>query len=94
MMTGRDLSKNVLNTVKKKTGKSVTEQDITSLASGVNPSTMKSEKQLRDLIDSVAGLVGANVSEETVREIIQAVKSSKLDGSNITQLMGALLKKK
>jgi hypothetical protein len=94
MMTGRDLSKNVLNTVKKKTGKAVTEQDISNLASGVSPSTMKSEKQLRDLIDSVAGLVGAKVSEETIREIIQAVKSSKMDSSNMTQLMGALLKKK
>jgi hypothetical protein len=93
-MAEKDLSKNVLNTVKKKTGKAVSEKDITNLASGVKPSTMKSEKQLRELINSVAGLVGANVSEETIQEIIQAVKSSNLDGSNISQLMGALMKKK
>jgi len=92
-MTSRDMSKNVLNSVKKKTGKSVSEQDINELASGVKPSTMKSDKQLRELIESVADLVGANVSEEMIREIIQAVKSSNLEGSNLTQMMGALMKK-
>jgi len=92
-MAGNDLSKNVLNSVKKKTGKAVSEKDIHQLASGVKPSTMKSDAQLRELIQSVAGLVNVKVSEETIRDIISAVKSSNLDGNNISQLMGALLKK-
>lgn len=92
-MSSKDFSKNVLNTVKKKTGKAVSEKDIQKLASGVKSSTVKSEAQLRQLINQVASLVNVPVSEETIKEIVNAVKSSDLDGSNITQLMGALLKK-
>jgi hypothetical protein len=42
----------------------------------------------------VSGLVNAKVSEDTVNEIIKAVKSSKLDPDNMTQLMNAMLGKK
>jgi len=89
----KDISKNVLSTVKKRTGKSVTEKDIQQIASGVKSSTIKSETQLRQLINQVAALVNVQVSEETIKEIIHAVKSSNLDSSNLTQLMGALMKK-
>lgn len=93
-MANRDLSKDVLNTVKNKTGKIVTQKDIQKLASGVKPSTMQSEAQLRQLILQVASLVGANVSEQTIQEIITAVKSSKLDTANMQDLMSAMLGKK
>jgi len=92
-MTSKDFSKNVLNTVKKKTGKSVSEKDIQNLASGVKSSTIKNEAQLRQLINQVAALVNVKVSEETIQDIIHAVKSSNLDSSNISDLMSALLKK-
>jgi hypothetical protein len=93
-VSNKDVSKDVLNVVKKKTGKSVSEKDIQKLASGVKPSTMQNEVQLRQLIKQVSDLVGAKVSEETTNEIIQAVKSSKLDAGNMQQLMNMMLGKK
>ncbi|OCT12783.1 hypothetical protein A8709_32360 [Paenibacillus pectinilyticus] len=88
------MSKDVLNAVKKKTGKSVTAKDIEKIASGVKPSTMQSEVQLRALIKQVSGLVNVKVSEETINDIVQAVKSSKLDTNNMQQLMSMMMGKK
>ncbi|NHW34169.1 stage VI sporulation protein F [Paenibacillus aceris] len=88
------MSKDVLNVVKKKTGKSVSPKDIERLASGVKPSTLQSETQLRQLIKQVSGLVNVKVSEETINDIIQAVKSSKLDSNNMQQLMNMMMGKK
>lgn len=93
-MANKDISKDVLQTVKKKTGKSVTEKDIQKIASGVKPSTMQSEAQLRQLVKQVASLVKAEVSEQTMQDIIKAVKSSNLDSSNMQGLLSALLGKK
>lgn len=93
-MANKDMSKDVLNVVKKKTGKSVTSKDIEKIASGVKPSTLQSETQLRQLIKQVSGLVNVKVSEETVNDIIQAVKSSKLDTNNMQQLMNMMMGKK
>ncbi|ALS22695.1 hypothetical protein EXW96_08955 [Paenibacillus sp. JMULE4] len=92
-MTGKNTPKEVLNVVKKKTGKSVSEKDIYKLASGVKPSTMQSEAQLRKLIKQVAGLVNIPVSEQTTKELIQAIKSSKMDPNNMEQLMKNIMKK-
>ncbi|MGO4270189.1 stage VI sporulation protein F [Paenibacillus sp. TAF58] len=93
-MSNKDISKDVLNVVKKKTGKSVTSKDIEKLASGVSSSTLQSETQLRQLIKQVSGLVNVKVSEETINDIIQAVKSSKLDSNNMQQLMNMMMGKK
>jgi uncharacterized protein YpuA (DUF1002 family) len=93
-MSGKDVSKDVLNVVKKKTGKSVSEKDIQKLASGVKPTTVQSDAALRQLIKQVSGLVNVNVSEATVNEIIQAVRTSKLNPSNIEQLMKLITEKK
>lgn len=93
-MANKDMSKDVLSVVKKKTGKSVTAKDIEKIASGVKPSTMQSEVQLRALIKQVSGLVNVKVSEETINDIVQAVKSSKLDTNNMQQLMSMMLGKK
>ncbi|CAH1197250.1 hypothetical protein PAECIP111891_01132 [Paenibacillus allorhizoplanae] len=93
-MANKDMSKDVLSVVKKKTGKSVTAKDIEKIASGVKPSTMQSEVQLRALIKQVSGLVNVKVSEETINDIVQAVKSSKLDTNNMQQLMSMMMGKK
>ncbi|GFZ89617.1 hypothetical protein GCM10008018_39750 [Paenibacillus marchantiophytorum] len=93
-MANKDMSKDILNVVKKKTGKSVTSKDIEKLASGVKPSTLQSETQLRQLIKQVSGLVNVKVSEETINDIVQAVKSSKLDTNNMQQLMNMMMGKK
>jgi hypothetical protein len=93
-VANKDVSKDVLNVVKKKTGKSVTEKDIQKIANGVKPSTLQNEAQLRQLIKQVSGLVNVKVSEDTVNEIIKAVKSSKLDPDNLNQLMSMMMGKK
>jgi uncharacterized protein YpuA (DUF1002 family) len=93
-MSNKDVSKDVLNVVKKKTGKNVSEKDIQKLASTVKPSTMQSESSLRQLIKQVSGLVNVQVSESTVNEIISAVKSSKMNPDNIEQLVKMMTKKK
>jgi uncharacterized protein YpuA (DUF1002 family) len=86
-MSNKDVSKQVLNVVKKKTGKNVSQNDIYKLAGNVKPSTMQSESQLRQLIKQVAGLVNAPVSDSTVNEIINAIKSSQINPSNLEQMI-------
>jgi uncharacterized protein YpuA (DUF1002 family) len=93
-MSNKDVSKNVLNAVKKKTGKNVSEKDIQNIASGVKPETMQSEAALRQLIKQVSGLVNVNVSEATANEIIHAVQTSKMSPNNIEQLMNIMTGKK
>jgi hypothetical protein len=93
-MSNKDVSKDVLNVVKKKTGKSVSEKDIQKLASTVKPSTLQSEASLRQLIKQVSGLVNTQVSESTIKEIISAVNDSKMNPNNIEQLVKMMTKKK
>ncbi|UUZ79468.1 stage VI sporulation protein F [Paenibacillus sp. P26] len=92
-MPDKNMPKDVLNVVKKKTGKTVSEKDIYKLASGVKPSTMQSDAQLRQLIKQVSGLVNIPVSEQTMNELIQAIKSSKMNTNNMEQLMKMIMKK-
>jgi hypothetical protein len=91
-MANNNIGKDVLNVVKKKTGKSITERDIQKLASGVKPSTMHSEAELRKLIKQVSNMAGMPVSESTVNDIIGAIKKSGGTGS-MEQLIKMMLKK-
>lgn len=91
---GKNFSKDVLNSVNKKTGKSVTQKDIQKVASGVKPSTVQSEAQLRQLIQQVSSMVNVKVSEKTIKEIVDAVKSSGLNPNNMEQLMKMMMGKK
>jgi len=93
-MNGKQIPKEVLNAVKKKSGKNVSEKDIYKLASGVKPSTMKDEKQLKQLIKQVSSMVNVPVSESTVNEIIGAVKKSGMNPNNMEALMKMMMKKK
>lgn len=90
-MPGKNMSKDVLKTVKTKTGKSVTERDIHKLASNVKPGTMQSEDQLRQLIKQVASLVNVPVSEQTMNDIVKAVKASNLNPNNMEALMKMMM---
>lgn len=83
----RDVSKDVLNVVKKKTGKNITAKDIQKVASNVKPSTMQSEAQLRQLIKQVSNMVNIKVSEKTTQEIINSVKKSGMNPNNMQQLI-------
>ncbi|NOU97570.1 hypothetical protein GC093_30740 [Paenibacillus sp. LMG 31456] len=92
-MSNKNVSKDVLSVVKKKTGKSVSEKDIYKLASGVKPSTTQSDAQLKQLIKQVSSLVNIPVSEATMNELISAIKSSKMNANNMDQLMKMISKK-
>lgn len=93
-MSGKDISKDVLNTIKKRSGKAVSEKDIYKLASGVKPSTVTNEKQLRQLIKQVSGMVKVPVSESTVDEIVSAVQKSGMNPNNMEALMKLMMGKK
>ncbi|WP_314585390.1 stage VI sporulation protein F [Paenibacillus terrigena] len=88
----KNVSKDILNKVKEKTGKSITENQIKKLASNVKPSTMQSESQLRELIKQVSAMAKIPVSEQTINDIIKSVKNS--GGlSNMESVMKMLMKK-
>lgn len=88
-----NIGRDVLNTVKKKTGKNISQTDINKLASGVKPSTMKNEAELRRLIKQVSNMAGVPVSEATTDEIVSAVKKSGMDPGNLEELMKMMMKK-
>ena len=92
-MNNKNVPRDVLNTVNKATGKKITQGDIQKLASGVKPTTMQSETQLRQLIKSVAKMANVPVSDATVQEIIKAVKSSGVKPDNIEKLVKMMTKK-
>ncbi|MDP5273785.1 stage VI sporulation protein F [Chengkuizengella axinellae] len=90
----KELSNNVLDVVKKKTGKKVNFKDIEKIADGVKPSTLQSEKKLRELIMNVSKMVNVPVSENTINEIIKAVKGSGFNPDQLEQMMHGMMKKK
>lgn len=90
----KNISKDVLNVVKKKTGKNVSAHDVQKVANTVKPSTMKSDAQLRALIQKVGSMVNVKVSEKTTKDIINAVKKSGMDPNNMEQLVKMMIGKK
>lgn len=87
-----NLSKGVLDVVKSKTGKRISEQTIKKLASGVTPKTIKSDKQLRNLIMEVSKAVNIPVPEATIRNIIRTIRQSG-NMEALEQMMNAMMKK-
>jgi hypothetical protein len=87
-MSRKGISKDVLNTVKKATGKQLSEQAVKKIASGVNQKTIQDEAELRKLINKVSKLVNIPIRNETANEIIKAVKNN----GNIEQLENMMKK--
>ncbi|WP_274655265.1 stage VI sporulation protein F [Paenibacillus humicola] len=93
-MSGKNnLSKDVLNAVSKKTGKPISENAVKKLASGVNEHTMQNEDELRKLIKQVSAMAKVPVTEQTINDIVGAVKKSGMNTSNMEALMKMMLKK-
>ncbi|HZG57479.1 stage VI sporulation protein F [Paenibacillus sp.] len=88
----KHIGKDVLGAVKKRTGKSISEKDINKLASGVKPSTMQSEAELKKLIKKVGAMAGVPVSDALTKEIVSAVKKSGMNPNNMEQLMKMMMK--
>lgn len=89
----RNFSKDALNAINKKTGKNITEGAVKKLASTVKPGTLQSEAQLRQLIKQVSAMAQVPVSEETIKEIISAVKKTGSSPSSMETLMKMMMKK-
>ncbi|RXZ76877.1 hypothetical protein EBB07_31740 [Paenibacillaceae bacterium] len=89
----KNLPKDVLQAVSKKTGKPISESAVKKIASGVNSQTMQSEAELRRLIKQVSSMAKVPVSEDTVKEIIGAVKKSGMNMNSLESLMKLMLKK-
>jgi len=89
----KNFSKDALNAINKKTGKNITEGAVKKLASSVKPGTMQNEAQLRQLIKQVSSMAKVPVTEETVQEIVNAVKKGGASSGTMESLMKMLLKK-
>ncbi|MFD0711142.1 stage VI sporulation protein F [Paenibacillus sp. GCM10027626] len=92
-MSDKNISKDVLNAVKKKTGKSISESAVKKLASGVTAKTMQSDAELRKLIKQVSAVANVPVAESTINDIISAVKKSGMNMGNVEALMKMMMKK-
>lgn len=88
----KNMSKDALDAINKKTGTNITEGAVKKLASTVKPSTLQSEAQLRQLIKQVSLMAKVPVSESTVNEIIGAVKKSGMNPNNMQALMKLMMK--
>ncbi|GIP41681.1 hypothetical protein J45TS6_01400 [Paenibacillus sp. J45TS6] len=89
-----NISKDALNAINKKTGKKISEGAVKKLASTVKPSTLQNEDQLRTLIKQVSAMAKIPVSEETIQEIVNAIKKSGMNPSNMEAIMKMMMKKK
>ncbi|WP_440109861.1 stage VI sporulation protein F [Paenibacillus sp. QZ-Y1] len=90
---GNNISKDALKAINKKTGKAITEGAVKKLASTVKPSTIQNEAQLRQLIKQVSAMAKVPVSEDTVQDIVSAVKKSGLNPNSMESLMKMMMKK-
>ncbi|MEC0243346.1 stage VI sporulation protein F [Paenibacillus dokdonensis] len=89
----KNISKDVLSVVNKKSGKNISENAVKKLASTVKPSTMQNETQLRQLIKQVSAMANVPVSEDTIQDIVSAVKKSGMSPQNMESLMKLMMKK-
>ncbi|MBD2869642.1 stage VI sporulation protein F [Paenibacillus arenilitoris] len=89
----KDLSKDVLHAINKKTGKNITENSVKKIASGVTASTMQDEAELRKLIKQVSEMANVKVAESTINDIVKAVKATGMNTSSMESIMKMMMKK-
>jgi len=85
--------KDLLGAVNKKIGKNISENQVKKIASGVNAGTLQSEAQIRQLIKQVSTMAKVPVSEETVKDIVAAVKKSGMNMGSLESLIKMMVKK-
>lgn len=89
----KNFPKEALNAINKKSGQTISENAVKKLASTVKPETLQSEEKLRQLIKQVSAMANIPVSEDTIRDIVSAVKKSGVSPSNLEGLMKMMIKK-
>ena len=85
-------SKDVLSAINKKTGKNISPNAVQKLANKVSSSTLNSEAELRKLIKQVANIANIKVTDQTMEDIVKAVKASGMSTSNMESLIKMMLK--
>ncbi|WP_127530769.1 stage VI sporulation protein F [Paenibacillus kobensis] len=93
MSKDKNLSKDVLSAVNKKTGKNISETEVKKLASSVTNETMQSEAELTKLIKQVSAMAKVPVSDKTINDIVKAVKASGMNMNNMESIMKMMIKK-
>ncbi|MFC6332296.1 stage VI sporulation protein F [Paenibacillus septentrionalis] len=88
----KDISKEVLNVVKRKTGKTISPASVGKVASTVQPNTLENEAELKKLIKRVAGMANIKLSDAKLNEVTKTIQSSGLQTSNIEALMKMMMK--
>ncbi|MFF2887608.1 stage VI sporulation protein F [Paenibacillus sp. NPDC057967] len=89
----KGIPKDVLSAINKKTGKTITENAVKKLASGVDAGTLQNEAELRKLIKQVADMAKMKVPDSTVSDIVKAIKSSGVSPSNLEALVKMMAKR-
>ncbi|WP_373229740.1 stage VI sporulation protein F [Cohnella sp.] len=89
----KNFPKDILGAVNKKAGKNISENSIKKIASNVTPSTLQNEAQIKQLIKQVSAMANVPVSEDTMKEIISAVKKSGMNLNNLESLVKMMIKK-
>lgn len=89
----KNVGKEVLQLVKRKLGKSISEQEISHLAQYLKPSMFENDASMRKLIKQVSTLAGIPVNESTTREIIEAIRKSGANPQQLEQMMRMMLRK-
>lgn len=89
----KNFPKDILGAVNKKAGKNISESSIKKIASNVTPGTLQSEAQIKQLIKQVSTMANVPVSDETMKEIVSAVKKSGMNLNNLESLVKMMIKK-
>lgn len=89
----KNFPKDILGAVNKKAGKNISENSIKKIASNVTPSTLQNEVQIKQLIKQVSAMANVPVSDETMKEIVNAVKKSGMNLNNLESLVKMMIKK-
>lgn len=89
----KGIPKDVLGAINKKTGKSISENAVKKLASGVDANTLQNEAELRKLVKRVADMANIKVPDGAVNDIVKAVKASGMSQSSMESLVKMMLKK-
>lgn len=89
----KDMSKDVLGAINKKTGKNISESAVKKIAGGVTAETMQNEAELRKLIKQVSDMAKVKVSDSTVNDIVKAVKASGMTTGGMETIMKMMMKK-
>ena len=89
----KNIPKDVLGAINKKTGKNITESAVKKIASGVDSGTMKDEAELRKLIKQVAAMAKIKLNEETMNDIVRTVKATGMSSSGMESFIKMMMKK-